>query len=336
MTGRELDYIAEAHRERAPFRRRPVHEALPRLARDDDRRAQGAADPLVHGRARDGRAAARSRARRRSHHALVHVRLDGERVRAARRDAGVRRHPRRHAQHRRTPDRGRDHAAHAGDLRRALRRRRLRDGRDRRRSPQRHGLPIVEDAAQGSSSTLPRPAARRDRRARRAELPRDQERHLRRRRRAARQRRRASSSAPRSSARKAPTAAQFFRGQVDKYTWVDVGSSYLPSEIIAAFLCGAARRGASASRASGSRSGSATTRRSRRSKRAGLLAPADRARALPAQRAHVLRAAGRSCDADTRSSQRCAAPAFIRSSTTCRCTARRPGVSYGRLAATSR
>jgi dTDP-4-amino-4,6-dideoxygalactose transaminase len=29
---------------------------------------------------------------------------------------------------------------------------------------------------------------------------------------------------------------KFFRGQVDKYTWVDVGSSYLPSEIIAAFL----------------------------------------------------------------------------------------------------
>jgi dTDP-4-amino-4,6-dideoxygalactose transaminase len=28
----------------------------------------------------------------------------------------------------------------------------------------------------------------------------------------------------------------FFRGQVDKYTWVDVGSSYLPSEILAAFL----------------------------------------------------------------------------------------------------
>jgi dTDP-4-amino-4,6-dideoxygalactose transaminase len=28
----------------------------------------------------------------------------------------------------------------------------------------------------------------------------------------------------------------FFRGQVDKYTWVDLGSSYLPGEIIAAFL----------------------------------------------------------------------------------------------------
>jgi dTDP-4-amino-4,6-dideoxygalactose transaminase len=29
---------------------------------------------------------------------------------------------------------------------------------------------------------------------------------------------------------------QFFRGQVDKYTWVDVGSSYVPSEICSAFL----------------------------------------------------------------------------------------------------
>lgn len=30
--------------------------------------------------------------------------------------------------------------------------------------------------------------------------------------------------------------AQFFRGQVDKYTWVDIGSSYLTSELCAAFL----------------------------------------------------------------------------------------------------
>ena len=29
---------------------------------------------------------------------------------------------------------------------------------------------------------------------------------------------------------------KFFRGQVDKYTWVDLGSSYLPSELVAAFL----------------------------------------------------------------------------------------------------
>lgn len=30
--------------------------------------------------------------------------------------------------------------------------------------------------------------------------------------------------------------SRFFRGQVDRYTWVDIGSSYLPSEILAAFL----------------------------------------------------------------------------------------------------
>jgi dTDP-4-amino-4,6-dideoxygalactose transaminase len=30
--------------------------------------------------------------------------------------------------------------------------------------------------------------------------------------------------------------SRFFRGEVDKYTWVDLGSSYLPSEIVAAFL----------------------------------------------------------------------------------------------------
>ncbi|MBC2836287.1 dTDP-4-amino-4,6-dideoxygalactose transaminase [Paragemmobacter straminiformis] len=30
--------------------------------------------------------------------------------------------------------------------------------------------------------------------------------------------------------------SRFLRGQVDKYTWVDVGSSYLPGELIAAFL----------------------------------------------------------------------------------------------------
>jgi dTDP-4-amino-4,6-dideoxygalactose transaminase len=30
--------------------------------------------------------------------------------------------------------------------------------------------------------------------------------------------------------------SKFFRGEVDKYTWVDIGSSYLPSEVIAAFL----------------------------------------------------------------------------------------------------
>lgn len=35
---------------------------------------------------------------------------------------------------------------------------------------------------------------------------------------------------------KGTNRAAFFRGEVDKYGWVDIGSSFLPSEIIAAFL----------------------------------------------------------------------------------------------------
>lgn len=35
---------------------------------------------------------------------------------------------------------------------------------------------------------------------------------------------------------KGTNRSQFFRGEVDKYTWVDIGSSYLPSELVSAFL----------------------------------------------------------------------------------------------------
>ena len=35
---------------------------------------------------------------------------------------------------------------------------------------------------------------------------------------------------------KGTNRTKFLRGRVDKYTWVDVGSSFLPSELIAAFL----------------------------------------------------------------------------------------------------
>jgi len=35
---------------------------------------------------------------------------------------------------------------------------------------------------------------------------------------------------------KGTNRSRFFRGQVDKYTWVDIGSSYLPSDVLAAFL----------------------------------------------------------------------------------------------------
>jgi len=37
---------------------------------------------------------------------------------------------------------------------------------------------------------------------------------------------------------KGTNRARFLRGQVDKYTWVDLGSSYVPSEISSAFLWG--------------------------------------------------------------------------------------------------
>ena len=35
---------------------------------------------------------------------------------------------------------------------------------------------------------------------------------------------------------KGTNRSKFFRGQVDKYTWVDIGSSFLPSDMVAAFL----------------------------------------------------------------------------------------------------
>ena len=37
---------------------------------------------------------------------------------------------------------------------------------------------------------------------------------------------------------KGTNRARFFRGQVDKYTWVDIGDSFLPSELNAAYLWG--------------------------------------------------------------------------------------------------
>ena len=37
---------------------------------------------------------------------------------------------------------------------------------------------------------------------------------------------------------KGTNRSRFFRGMVDKYTWVDMGSSYLPSDVQAAYLWG--------------------------------------------------------------------------------------------------
>ncbi len=35
---------------------------------------------------------------------------------------------------------------------------------------------------------------------------------------------------------KGTNRSRFFRGEIDRYTWVDIGSSYLPSDLLAAFL----------------------------------------------------------------------------------------------------
>lgn len=43
---------------------------------------------------------------------------------------------------------------------------------------------------------------------------------------------------------KGTNRSQFFRGEVDKYTWVDLGSSFLPSELTAAFLYSQLEHGA--------------------------------------------------------------------------------------------
>lgn len=42
---------------------------------------------------------------------------------------------------------------------------------------------------------------------------------------------------------KGTNRSKYFRGLVDKYTWVDIGSSYLPSELVAAFLAAQLEQG---------------------------------------------------------------------------------------------
>ena len=68
---------------------------------------------------------------------------------------------------------------------------------------------------------------------------------------------------------KGTNRSQFFRGQVDKYTWVDLGSSYLPGEIIAAFLWAQMEEAEQRSRRAAWRSGTRTTRRSPTLERTG-------------------------------------------------------------------
>ena len=247
----------------------------------------------------------RHRARRRSHHAVVHVRVDGERVRAAGRRAGLRRHPARHAEPRRARHRCGADAADTSHRAGALRRRVLRDGRDRR--PRRAGTICWSSRMRRRPSGRPTRAGRPERLgdlaatsfhetknvtsgeggallinapalAERAEVIRD----------------------------KGTNRGRFLRGEIDKYTWIDVGSSFVPSELTAAFLW-----------AQMEAAGAITERRLeiwnwyyagvRGARAPGTPAAADRSRTLPPQRPHVLRARPGSRDQDpsARRSERC-------------------------------
>ena len=58
---------------------------------------------------------------------------------------------------------------------------------------------------------------------------------------------------------KGTNRSRFFRGQVDKYSWVDIGSSYLPSDILP-HSCALSWRNMNRSRLPGNGSGTITTR----------------------------------------------------------------------------
>ena len=97
-------------------------------------------------------------------------------------------------------------ATDQGDRRRSLWRRRLRDGRAARRSPQ-SGSTVIEDAAHCLLATYGDRPLGHARRPRDSQLPPHQERDQRRGRRAPGQRSGAAASGPRSSGRKGPTAS---------------------------------------------------------------------------------------------------------------------------------
>jgi hypothetical protein len=127
---------------------------------------------------------------------------------------------------------------------------------------------------------------------------------------------------------KGTNRSQFFRGQVDKYTWVDVGSSYLPSEILAAFLYAQLEHMPEIAR---------LRRHIYERYYAGLQPLADRGLlTLPivppdcGTNHHLFHVTGRRSGYPHGAARAPdSARAFSRHSTTCRCTPRRSGFAYG-------
>ena len=157
-------------------------------------------------------------------------RVDGECVRPARRRAGVvdiRPTP----DHRRVEDRGRHHAEDPRDL--VVHYAGVACEMEAIQSlARRHGLLLIADAAQRSARGIA--AARSAASPLARSLSRDKN-LISAKRRAPRQCAGARGAAE-IVARESTNRGAYFRGEVDKYTWVEIGSSFLPSDIIAAFL----------------------------------------------------------------------------------------------------
>ena len=127
---------------------------------------------------------------------------------------------------------------------------------------------------------------------------------------------------------KGTNRSRFFRGQVDKYTWVDVGSSYLPSDLLAAFLLAQLEARDDDPGAAPGDLGGATPRRWRRG-------PARTASALPIvpahceQPAHMFYLLLPSLEARTALIAHLRARRILPCSTTCRCTSPPMGRRFG-------
>ena len=98
------------------------------------------------------------------------------------------------------------------------------------------GLAVVEDNAHGLYGKYHGQYPRDVRGAGRIEFSRDEKLYLRRRRGSCSSRTQTLIQRAEIIREKGTDRSRFFRGEVDKYNWVDVGSSYLPSDLLAAFL----------------------------------------------------------------------------------------------------
>ena len=320
-TGDELANIERGRARAAHLERRTLLEAVRALARGAAAESAGSPRALVHCGSRDVRSAARGGAGRRGHPAVLHLRVDGQRLRAARRNAGLRRHRSETLNLCTRSGRGGGQRVDEGDRRRALRRRRLRhDGA--REIADESGAVLVEDAAQALGATYRRATSRRLAPLAAVSFTRP----------------RTLISGEGGALLINEEIATFERAEIlarqghrpqrlsarrDGQVSVDGPRLLLrPSEIVAAFSGRSARFRAKAilKRAASRSVAEVPPSSSSLSRLAGLLRRPDRACELRAQRAPLLRADVRPPSSAPASCRRCARKASTASFTTCRCT----------------